>query len=55
MNLRYFFDYVFQCYGLVLKVSPGVGDTVSQVRALAAPPEDPGSIESSHMLAHNHQ
>jgi hypothetical protein len=32
---------------------PGPGETIQWLRALVALPEDPGSIPSAHMVAHN--
>lgn len=31
----------------------GAGETAQQLRALAAPEEDPGAVPSTHMVAHN--
>jgi hypothetical protein len=36
------------------KIKIGAGDMAQQLRALPALPENPGSIPSTHMAAHNH-
>ena len=38
---------------LLEKGADGVGEVAQWLRALAALPEDPGSIPSTHMTAHN--
>ena len=35
------------------KLVSGAGEVAQQLRALASLPEDPGSVPSTHMAAHN--
>jgi hypothetical protein len=43
-----------QGYLKIQKEHSGTGEMAQQLRALAAFPEDPGSIPSTYMASHNH-